>query len=402
MANNTIVISRIQNRRGLRENLPQPLLPGEIALTADTEQAWIGGDDELAVPAVRVYKDKNITNAQSILDNNIVSAIFDGTFTSVDASTVVTDLLADGTITLSENDILYDDTFRGEILSINIDAGGSGYNVSDVITAISSTGSGFVGEVATVSSGEITGITITAGGQNYTSSNTTFSVAGGTGATLSVDDGDIHGYTVLIAARDTVDSNNTVANIGTALTNITASVAAKLISSSAFGGTINVGTGVLSVDNQTEAANLATLMNRVNADTPGETTGIVSTDLNIELTASTKIPYEVSFYIEGIVLTASDQKSMFVFTQDVVFASGANSRAYANIAPSAATQTFDLQKNSVSFGTVTFTLGNNVGTVTISSSTSFTAGDRLEIFGDASPDGTLDEVAITLTGLLSV
>lgn len=409
MANNQVVISRIQNRRGRRENLPQPLLPGELALTSDTEQAWIGGDGDLAVPAVRVYQDKNISNAQAILDTGIVEAIFDGQFGATEFATLVTDLTTSPvpSLTLVAGDIKYDDTFRGEILSITIDAGGAGYTPGDAITAISSSGSGFVGEVATVDGGNgITGITITNGGQNYTVANTSFTVAGGAGADLQVYDGDIHGTTVLIAARSNVDANNTVANIGTALTNVTPAVAAMLVSSGAYPGTIDTGTGVLSVDNQTEAANLATLMNRVNGDTPGEVTGIAHTDLNIEMTGGTNagattIPYELGYYFEGIVLTANDQKSMFLFTQTVVFASGANSRAYTNI-PATASQVYDLQKNGISFGSVTFGIGANVGTVTIGSSTTFNAGDRLEVFGPAAPDGTLDEVAITLTGALDV
>jgi hypothetical protein len=408
MANNQIVISRIQNRRGRRENLPQPLLPGEIALTADTDQAWMGNDPELAVPAVRVYKDKNIANAQTILDTSIVEAKFDGTFTAADFASLVTELVADNTITLSENDIKFDDTFLGEILSVTVDVAGSNYDPTDVVTAISSSGSGFVGEVGTTTAGPpgpIDTITVTNGGQNYTAAGTTFTVAGGTGATLSLVESDVHGYTVLIAARSTVDPNNTVANVGTAISNST--LASQFISSAAYSGTIDTGTGVLTVTTQTEAANLATLMNRVNGDTPGEVTGLATTELNIEITGGTNagatvIPYELGYYIEGIVLAGNDRKSLFVFTQDVTFESGAASRAYCNTVATGANQDYDLQKNGVSFGTVSFAIGSNTGTVTIGASTSFTAGDRLEIFGPASPDGVLDEIAITLTGALSV
>ena len=413
MANNQIVISRIQNRRGRRENLPQPLLPGEIALTADTDQAWIGNDPALGVPAIRVYKDKLISNAQTILDTGIVEAKFDSTFTEADFSTLVTDLTSDVSVTLVAGDILYDDTFRGEILSITIDNAGTGYTDTpgDNVTATSSTGSGFTGEVGSTTSGPpgpIDTITVTTGGQNYTSANTTIAVAGGNAdAVLSVGEGDIHGYTVLIAARSTVDPNNDIGNISIALDNITASVAAKLISRGQYIGTIDTGTGVLGLNNQTEAANLATLINRVNGDTPGEVTGLVSTDLNIEITGGTNagataIPYEIGYYFEGIVLAASDQKSMFVFTQDVTFESGAASRAYCNVVATGAGQDYDLRKNGVSFGTVSFAIGSNTGTVTIGASTSFTAGDRLEVFGPASPDGNLDEVAITLAGTLNV
>jgi hypothetical protein len=75
MAN--IVISRIQHRRGRRENLPQPLLPAEVALTSDTNQAWIGQDPTLAVASINVYSDKLEATAQSIVDNNVLETRFD-------------------------------------------------------------------------------------------------------------------------------------------------------------------------------------------------------------------------------------------------------------------------------------------------------------------------------------
>ena len=78
MAN--IVISRIQHRRGRRENLPQPLLPAEVALTSDTSQAWIGQDPTLAVASVNVYSDKLEVTAQGIIDSQLVESRFDADF----------------------------------------------------------------------------------------------------------------------------------------------------------------------------------------------------------------------------------------------------------------------------------------------------------------------------------
>ena len=42
--NNKVIISRIQNRRGLKQDLPQPLRPGEIGFATDTRQVFIGAD----------------------------------------------------------------------------------------------------------------------------------------------------------------------------------------------------------------------------------------------------------------------------------------------------------------------------------------------------------------------
>lgn len=43
-ANNNVIISRIQNRRGLKQDLPQPLREGEIGFATDSKQVYIGGN----------------------------------------------------------------------------------------------------------------------------------------------------------------------------------------------------------------------------------------------------------------------------------------------------------------------------------------------------------------------
>ena len=161
------------------------------------------------------------------------------------------------------------------------------------------------------------------------------------------------------------------------------------------------------VDNHTEASDVVTLINRVNSSTPGEITGLTYTNLNIEITGGTNagataIPIEVAFYVEGIVLSANDFKGIYVFTQNATFESGAASEAYARVVDPSNAIEYDLQKNGVSFGTVNFPANTNAGTVTIGASTSFAKGDRLEIFVPASPGGLLNEIAITLTGSITV
>lgn len=80
------IISRIQNRLGLRQNLPQPLRPGEVALTGDTRQVWIGNED-LAPHGVRTY-DRSLDTiglTNPVLAENIVILSF---AESLDASQV--------------------------------------------------------------------------------------------------------------------------------------------------------------------------------------------------------------------------------------------------------------------------------------------------------------------------
>mgnify|MGYP000111999993 CR=1 FL=1 len=71
------------------------------------------------------------------------------------------------------------------------------------------------------------------------------------------------------------------------------------------------------------------------------------------------------------------------------------SEAYAAVA-SAANYDFDLKKNGVSFGTLTFSTGVNAGSFTVASLTSFSAGDRLTIEGAATPDTTLEDISFAI------
>jgi len=410
MAN--IVISRIQHRRGRRENLPQPLLPAEVALTSDTNQAWIGQDPTLAASTINVYADKLESTAQTIVDVNVLETRFDENMTITVFNTLVAELEVAGGVTLVADDILWDDTYRGAIETMSFVGGTAGATTGDVITAISATGSGFAGTI-TATAGVIDGVVITSGGTNFRSANTTFSIAGGTDGSVSVAATDIYGSTVHIATNPVIDAGNTIANVGTTIDGLSATITNRLMATTphlAFGAASGntFASSSLVVDNHTEAANVVALMNRVNGTTPGEVTGLVHTNLNIQLTGGTDagatiLPYEAGFYFEGLILAPNALKSLHVTTQAVTFTSGVASEAYANTPITAAvTQIYDLQKNGVSFGDVTFSQSVNEGVITIGASTSFAKGDRLEIFGPALPDGVLDQISITLTGTISV
>ena len=45
-ANLKVIVSRIQQRRGLKQELPQPLRPGEIGFATDSRQVYIGADTD--------------------------------------------------------------------------------------------------------------------------------------------------------------------------------------------------------------------------------------------------------------------------------------------------------------------------------------------------------------------
>ena len=75
-SNNTVVVSRIQNRRGLKQDLPQPLRSGEIGLSTDSRQVFIGGG-EINSTENKVLIFENTDNAKQIVDsianNQIIS-----------------------------------------------------------------------------------------------------------------------------------------------------------------------------------------------------------------------------------------------------------------------------------------------------------------------------------------
>jgi len=137
---NKVIFSRIQNRRGPLENLPQPLRPGEIALTSDARRVFIGNEDvapfgiRTLTPAVPVGPTSLI---QKSLTERIVSIVFDAELSQLQYEQLVDFLsrennqlfppfVAPGKFTLITGQTESD--YFGSF------SGGSNYNVNDVIT----------------------------------------------------------------------------------------------------------------------------------------------------------------------------------------------------------------------------------------------------------------------------
>lgn len=77
-SNNNVIVSRIQNRRGLKQDLPNPLRPGELGLATDSKQLYIGADTEIQAGAYnKILSLENTTGAQdaikSIANNQIIT-----------------------------------------------------------------------------------------------------------------------------------------------------------------------------------------------------------------------------------------------------------------------------------------------------------------------------------------
>lgn len=77
--NDKTIVSRIQHRRGLKQDLPQPLRPGELGLATDSRQLYIGGDPTNPTAAdyhsISYYEDTASAkeHVRSIANNNIIA-----------------------------------------------------------------------------------------------------------------------------------------------------------------------------------------------------------------------------------------------------------------------------------------------------------------------------------------
>jgi len=73
-ANNNVVISRIQNRRGLKQDLPQPLREGEIGLALDSSQVYIGGDIDSSTSNISSFESttSSVSLTQDVANTRVV------------------------------------------------------------------------------------------------------------------------------------------------------------------------------------------------------------------------------------------------------------------------------------------------------------------------------------------
>ena len=72
-------------------------------------------------------------------------------------------------------------------------------------------------------------------------------------------------------------------------------------------------------------------------------------------------------------------------------------RTVAQVAATGST-TYTLAKNGTSIGTIAWAASGTVGTISVTASTSFAAGDILSLTGPATADATLANIAVTLAG----
>lgn len=135
--------------------------------------------------------------------------------------------------------------------------------------------------------------------------------------------------------------------------------------------------------------------NDINADTGlRQFPDSIFTDLLAEI-AATLVAYDITGFVPGRPM-GSELVLKFVAVRALTLADDfAGSEAHAEAAATAET-VFDVAKNGVAVGTITFAIAGDTGTfATTGGACALAAGDRLEVYGPAVPDATLADIAIT-------
>jgi hypothetical protein len=135
--NKKTIITRIQNRRGLKQDLPNPLRPGEIGFATDTRQIYIGADTSVTSDSFnKTAKFENVIGAKTVttdlVDDQIIQFTvphrrfernyYDGTQNTVSwtpQSSAIADNPSSGTVFKTNEtefrDIQEGGTFRSDI-----------------------------------------------------------------------------------------------------------------------------------------------------------------------------------------------------------------------------------------------------------------------------------------------
>ncbi len=123
-----------------------------------------------------------------------------------------------------------------------------------------------------------------------------------------------------------------------------------------------------------------------------------SLDARLEAIEAHSSPFEIAMFATGT-YTANQLLSRAVLASAVSFGTGttSGSKAWAGVA-STGSVSLIIKKNGASVGSVAFTAGNQVGTVSFDAATSFAISDRLELYNAASPDASLADISVTFKG----
>lgn len=108
-------------------------------------------------------------------------------------------------------------------------------------------------------------------------------------------------------------------------------------------------------------------------------------------------PYDVGAMVTGVP-DADAVCLRYQFPREVTFAAGLSpSQGVADVAATSETD-FDIQRNGVSVGTMTFAAAASSATFSMASETVFEVGDVLLVIAPSSPDATLADLSFVLAG----
>lgn len=113
--------------------------------------------------------------------------------------------------------------------------------------------------------------------------------------------------------------------------------------------------------------------------------------------AASTVPFDMAFFVAGTPDVPSRLLGAFPVTREVFVESTATSHvAVAEVGPAAET-VYIVKKNATNVGTVTFAAAATTGTVAFSADVSLVAGDVFKLVAPATPDTTIENMAVTFT-----
>ena len=129
-------------------------------------------------------------------------------------------------------------------------------------------------------------------------------------------------------------------------------------------------------------------------------TGQSSQGTNTEPTSiSSLVNYDLSFFIGGRLVYPESVVGGFVSTKQIqIDAGGPGSVAKCITAPTNKSQTLTIKKNSEVIGTITFSVGDTVGSLSIPQPVELAIGDIVSVITPLDIDAQFADIFVTLVG----
>lgn len=184
--NNNVIISRIQQRRGLKQDLPQPLRSGEFGFATDSKQLYIGGDlDSTSNISVAESTTSALAHSLGISNTRIIHftvphkrfilGTYDGVTTS--SSWALTSDTFSGSATpvfnvnITNSPVAFATGNTSNSTSVIIDSSNAFISVGDILSGTDVTGTVSVSSVTTNTSNSSHSNVVLSSAQSLTTAN---------------------------------------------------------------------------------------------------------------------------------------------------------------------------------------------------------------------------------------